>query len=259
MSRDVKNVAPLVMPADPWLWEDLDADAWQELAFRSHDFGPTSPVMQYAAVMRCKSERLAIENGDGFAVLACVRTCGTSGLTMPDWLVSAFNRKYDAVLDCRASSWDDPKAFGAPYPKGTNLNALRKRRIGRLRMWSGVVQAVQTGQKVNKIFFERLGEPYGYGKTLAEELYREALKINGLFDPVAARKSKKSAEENTVMDILGMAAIARECGSNRIDMGNGMLVSYHNFGPNREPAIKATPPIKKTKKPATYPKIAGLR
>lgn len=250
---------PLKIPADPWLWKKLDSEALSQLALQSLDSGPTSPVFQYAAVMRCNAQRVAVENGDGFAVLACVRTCGTSGLTMPDWLVFAFNRRYDAVLNCRAASWDDPMAFGSPYPKSTNLSALKKRRLGRVRMWNEVVQAVKAGERVNKILFERLGEPYGYGKTLAEELYREALSRLGLYDPVQARRTKKTAVEETAMHLFSMAAVAREKGSDRIDLGGGMHLTYHNQGPTREPVQSHTSPSKKLKKPATSPKAAGLR
>lgn len=256
MSSDYKKVAPLVIPADPWLWERLDSDAWQELCFKSHDFGPTSPVGQYEAVMRCKAERLAVEKGDGFAVLACVRTCGTSGLTMPDWLVSAFNRRYDAVLNCRALSWDDPLAFGSPYPKSTNLNAIKKRRTGRTRMWLAVVHAVQNGESVN---FERLGKPHGYGKTLAEEFYREAISRLGLYDPVQARRDAKTAKQDSAMHIFSLSAIARESGSELVDIGIGAPLLYQNPGPTREAVVIAATTIKKPKQPATSPKAASLR
>lgn len=249
----------LELPADPWQWEKLEPDAWDQLAFQSPNFGPTAPISQYAAVLRCKAQRAAVEDGDGFAVLACVRICGTSGLTMPDWLVSAFNRRYDAVLNCDAVSWDDPLAFGSPYPKSTNLNALKKRRIGRLRMWCGVAEAVKAGESVNKILFERLGEPYGYGKTLAENLYREALSHLALYDPVQARRAKTTPNEETTMYLFAAAAMAREEGRDRIDVGGGMHADYHNLGPTREPVQSNTSPSKKLKKPAISQKAEGLK
>lgn len=181
------------LPADPWQWPDLTSEEFQSLG--SIGNGPTAPIFQYVAVRNCNAQRESIEKGDGFAVLACVRKCGTHGLVMPEWLVSAFNRRYDVVLNCRAKSWDDPKAFGAPYPKSANLAALRKRRIGRFQMHNAVCDAVAKGRKIDKETYEALGKPFGYGSTLAYELYREAVQLHGLHDPIGIRAQDRKAEK----------------------------------------------------------------
>lgn len=46
---------------------------------------------------------------------------------MPDWLASAFLRRYDAVLNCRIGTWDE--AFGAAQPRGKHLSTLRLHRM----------------------------------------------------------------------------------------------------------------------------------
>ena len=77
----------------------------------------------------------AIDGGDGFAVLAAISHCVTSGLVAPEWLADAFNRRYASVVGFGAGSWDDPSAFGRPYPKGTNLASLRKAAKGSRAVW----------------------------------------------------------------------------------------------------------------------------
>ena len=93
-------------------------------------------LFQYVAATEVTALREKIESGGegaGFDVLRCVRKCGTHDLVMPEWLVYAFNQRYDAVNNCRALSWDDAQSFGKPWPKGTRQNAEQKSDICRSR------------------------------------------------------------------------------------------------------------------------------
>lgn len=182
----------LKLSNDPWSWPDPSADELHALADGAD--GPTAPLFQYAAVRRINAERPAIENGSGFAVLACVRICGTHGLVMPDWLVYAFNGRYDAVLNCRAASWDDPKAFGRPYPKNANLAAMRKLRKGKIQVFNAVNDEVRKGRpRFRPDDFEEIGAQFGWGKTLTDEYYRKAVRLMG-FDPIAIRNAERKTE-----------------------------------------------------------------
>lgn len=137
---------------------------------------------QYAAVQRCNSLRVEIEEtGSGFAVLAAVRQCGTFGLPMPVWLSCAFNRRYDAVLNFRATSWDSPLSFGKPYPKGTNQQARRKARVLRFGVLNAVkeILATQPDTPINDALFARVGKSLNMGRTLTAELYSEAKSLMG--------------------------------------------------------------------------------
>ena len=139
-----------------------------------------NPLDQWVAVQRINSKRDVITAGNGFAVLACLRLIVTHGLVAPEWLTYAFNGRYDAVLNCRAKSWDSPLSFGKPYKLGTNINALRKRRLLRFAVLNEVkkILASEPNQPIDESLFERVAEKFYIGKTQVSEYYYEAKKMN---------------------------------------------------------------------------------
>lgn len=141
---------------------------------RCTDAHPGRPVFQWAALNSIEAERLAIEGGDGFALLGAVRKCANHYIAMPEWLARAFIARYDRVLNCHVDSWDD--AFGRPYPEGAHLNRLRKHRQNRLAVHNAVLNAVSNNPEVaiDEKLFARVGKPLALGKTLTQKLYYEA-------------------------------------------------------------------------------------
>ena len=172
------------LSANPWEWPDLMPEQVRELSESDPGTGPETPLFQYFAVRRCNDLRVEIDAGSGFAVLAAVRICGTHGLVMPEWLSYAFNRRYDAVLNCRASSWDDPMSFGKPYPKGTNIKARHKARMMRFAVLNAIndIRNKEKGAPIDKRLFERVGGQLFIGATLAEEYYYAAKRIGAALD-----------------------------------------------------------------------------
>lgn len=167
---------------DPWTTtvEQVEAeqDKWEESGGRVDD--PCGPIYQATGACKVLDLKEAIDGGDGFSVLAAIRICVTNGLVAPEWLAYAFNRRYDAVLNYRAKSWDDPLSFGRPYPKGANLVARRKARAGQLAVWLSVVTRLKADPDtpIDKGLFEDIGRPLGFGATLAEEYYYEQKRLH---------------------------------------------------------------------------------
>lgn len=164
------------LSSDPWEWPELSKEEFKALAelHPLHSEWPPSKTQQYIAVRRCLVElKPEIEAGSGFAVLAAVQLCGTNGLPMPLWLVYAFNRRYHSVLQARADSWDSSESFGKPYPKGMHLNARRKERVLRFRVWIDVYDILnkEPDTPVDVALFERVGGPIGLGASLASKYY----------------------------------------------------------------------------------------
>ena len=132
---------------------------------------PTLPLFQWAALQDIEASRAVIERGDGFALLGAVRKCANHDLAMPEWLAKQFIRRYDRVLNCRAEIWDE--VFGKPYPKGTDINAMRKRRELGFAVWLEV-QSILNQEPETTIdagLFERVGERFKIGKSFADKLY----------------------------------------------------------------------------------------
>lgn len=181
---------------DPW---DSSLDLETVLTFHRKwlaegkgDTDPCGPLFQADGARKVESLRSSIENGDGFSVLAAIRICLNHGLVGPEWLSYAFNRRYDQVLNCRAASWDAPKAFGKPHKKGTHLNALRKRRGKCFAVLNAVneIRAREASTPIDKALFERVGKRLGLGSTLTEEYYYHAKNI--LYGTIGYKNTGKS-------------------------------------------------------------------
>lgn len=79
-------------------------------------------VLRWGAAQNILQRRDYFEKHPLEGVSSCVR----AGLIAPDWLANPFIWQYDAVLNCRASTWDE--AFGPSHPAGKHLSTLRLRR-----------------------------------------------------------------------------------------------------------------------------------
>jgi hypothetical protein len=130
---------------------------------------------------------------DGIAI------CCRSDLTAPEWLARAYLRGFDKVLRCEVASWDS--AFGVPVPKGTNLARARARRRMRVAIWNDVLATVQScpNRPLNEVI-EAVGRKHGAGRTLADDLYREAIKMMG-FGAAKLRRAAAGRSVGTTADL----------------------------------------------------------
>lgn len=164
---------------NPWESTFDEAKAEHDLCGYSWS-DPTGPLFQFFGAEQVKQAKGSVENGDGFAVLMCIRICVTNGLVAPQWLAYAFNRRYDAVTMGRAISWDDDLAFGKPYKVGTHKNSVKKHRVLPFAAWNEAnkIKAMEPETPIDAAFFERVGASIypPVGKTEAEKAYYLAKK-----------------------------------------------------------------------------------
>lgn len=130
---------------------------------------PTLPIYRHLARASIEAEEKRFAGGDRAALMAAIRICATHNLAMPDWVARAFIRSYDDVLRCAVSSWDD--AFGRPTPKGSHLNARRKRRLFAPLVRMEVARLHEGGAPIGEAMFEQVGKKFGLGKTLTASFY----------------------------------------------------------------------------------------
>jgi hypothetical protein len=201
--------------SNPWDWGELSESQYMDLQILGSDMPTPSYISQYEAVRRVNQLKERIEsNGEesGFDVLYCVSQCATNDLVMPVWLAYAFNRRYHAVVQFRAISWDDPKSFGKPYPKNTNLTAQRKRRKSIPAVWMAVKDEVLAGKAVDKQLFSSVGHGLNLGATLTEKYYYDAIKKYGYPDAVEAR-------DNQLAMLVGLAMVQKDQGKSQVQLG----------------------------------------
>jgi hypothetical protein len=169
---------------DPWRATLPEAEA----AHRDSD-GPVGAVFQWAAAQKLK-EMQARESRDGFDVLWCVAECATHGLVMPDWLVAEYLRRYRAVQQLHVDSWADPQSFGRAYPKGAQVQAMRRRRVNRVKVGLAVTEFVKANpDKPLDSEWERIGEMVAKSDKEAQKLFSEAV-ASGLFVTAADLRRK---------------------------------------------------------------------
>lgn len=115
--------------------------------------------------------RAKFEAGNERALMLAIRNCAEYGVPLPEWVSAAYIKAYDAVSGAVVKSWDD--VFGVPYPKGTQLAALRKRRRLRFAVRVAVAEILREHPQtpIDEALFERVGEMFSIGKTLASDLY----------------------------------------------------------------------------------------
>ncbi len=105
-----------------------------EATAQPHAHAIRGPVLQWVSARMLEDWRARIEGGDGFDVLQGVAWCATNGLKIPDWLADMFLQRYRRVQQLHVSSWDDPTAFGRPYPPRVDLAVGRLRREKRIEL-----------------------------------------------------------------------------------------------------------------------------
>jgi hypothetical protein len=112
------------------------------------------------------------EGGDQFALFEAMRICHAQRIVAPEWIVEAFflatNRWY--TLD--ATSLDE--AFAVAYAKGTNFNALRKRRALTMAVYRKITTAHEAGGAIDDALFEGVGRELGLGRTQVKDYYSDA-------------------------------------------------------------------------------------
>lgn len=189
------------MMFDPWTATFEEATSAQRdwEAAGGGTTSPLGPIFQANSAKQVLTMRSEIDSGNGRAVLQAIGIVVLHGLIAPDWLASAYLQRLRAVTHADVGSWDDQKAFGRPYPKGTNLAATKKASVGRLAVWVDVKNhmAKFPDTPIDKGLFELIGKPLGFGVTLTEEYYYAAKRTYGrLFGPVIRAnpaKLKKTA------------------------------------------------------------------
>lgn len=164
------------MDFDPWVSSFEDAIKFENKNQNKYIGDNQSPIMQASAARRANQLKDQVISGDGFSLLAVIRICASSGLVIPPWAVKQYIAKYDVILNCRASSWDD--AFGKPY-KGKHLKKLKQRRDLRHPVYMRVREILASNSRppIDKGLFEEVGEHFGIKATYAEELYREGKEL----------------------------------------------------------------------------------
>jgi hypothetical protein len=123
------------------------------------------------------------------ALMRAIELCGSEDIPLPRWAADAFSKAIFPVFSAKVASWDE--AFGRPWPKRTDLAAVRRR----MRMMQAISLRVRAlhedgGRALDHSLFEDVGKEFGIGRSLCGNLYRqEKRRLGGL--PYAVRVPQK--------------------------------------------------------------------
>ena len=180
------KLQPAMTAFDPWT-----ATLGEALAHPNAHESPAGALFQQITASELMLNREKFEDGSGFDVLEAVAKCAMAGLVMPDWLAKVYLKRYRAVQSCTVESWDAEQAFGRPYPKGTQISQLRRKRANRIKVISAAHRLVNSDAErpIDTAFWEEIGRAAGEGKTSAQELYAEAVRVGWAY-PMKDIKSR---------------------------------------------------------------------
>lgn len=127
----------------------------------------------------------AIRAGDGGKVLDAIALCMFHRLGVPLWLEDEYLRRYGAVTSGFARDWNDPRAFGPAYPKGTNRAGIRAKVNDAPAAYRIACELLGADPQlpIDRALYEAIGERVGVGKTQAEKLVKMYLAEDGDYEP----------------------------------------------------------------------------
>lgn len=137
---------------------------------------PTLPFSQWCGLKELEAARSKYERGNKFELMRAIQICATHELVLPEWASKAYIYAYMKIVRAREKSWDS--VFGAPYPKGTHLHAIRKKLSLQYAVWNEIrgIQDASLDVPIDETLFEDVGKKFNLGKTLASEYYYEVAK-----------------------------------------------------------------------------------
>jgi hypothetical protein len=116
--------------------------------------------------------RRKYEAGDISTLPTALWFCLTNNEPVPDWLKDAYLKATHRVWSHEVSSWDD--VFGKPLKKGRQRAAAQRKYALANPVWQRVMHFVhEANEKIEKDLFQRVGEEFGIGGTLAAEIFYE--------------------------------------------------------------------------------------
>jgi hypothetical protein len=116
-----------------------------------------------------KIAKKKIEEGNKEILLKAMHQCLIMKKPLPEWLRLAFVQAYQSAYPFEIHSWDE--IFGPPHPKGAHLKT-RKQHFGlRLPISSRVRELAESGEKIDKGLFDKIGKEFNISGTTASTIY----------------------------------------------------------------------------------------
>lgn len=137
---------------------------------------PSLPFIQWHALhyLDALEYRYRARGRHKFYVMEALAICVELGLPPPSWTRKPYLEAYGNIIEARSKSWDE--VLDSPYPKGTHLNALRKKIMLAPLVISEIssIKKSDPDRAIDDGLFEEVGAKFGIGKTLASNYYYDS-------------------------------------------------------------------------------------
>lgn len=198
LEKAEEQALSIVAKIDPWTatFEECQAVTMEVMKLPIYSYSrlvvdaEKQSIQRWIMAMNVKEARPAIEKGSGHAVLFAVNECLRAGLIAPKWLAEAFGKRFKAVDNLEARSWDDDKAFGKPLD-GAQIGRVAERREAASRVHNAVstlrAAEMPTGDALWDAAAEELGMSAGYVKKVYSQ-------VKAVFERIDSRMGIKRKE-----------------------------------------------------------------
>jgi hypothetical protein len=124
----------------------------------------------YASMLaaRCDRAEQKFKAGDKSQLLLAMKDCLELRGPIPQWAQDAFLEAYYIL----PKSWDD--VFGPPIPKGTNLEAARRKSKIGLQLYLEVKRLNAEGTPIDDGLFETVGKQFSVSGGTAKRMYYDS-------------------------------------------------------------------------------------
>lgn len=158
-----------------WTYEEVCKAEEDYVANGGEILSINSPFTRWHVLKQLDVYQIRYDEGEKFALLLAIRTCAEFKFIMPKWVADAYLRSLDPVMSYQCNDLND--AFGRPTPKGTNINATRKKweLEGKAYLYARDAILKDPQRTIDDGLYEEIGEKLYISKTTVQEYCKSVI------------------------------------------------------------------------------------
>jgi|GEM_PF-1120627 len=135
-----------------------------------------SPATRWHALKRIDGYQIRYDEGEKFVLLLSIGICAEFNFIMPEWVADAYLKSLDPILRYQCNDLNE--AFGSPTPKGTNIQATRKKYEleGLVYLYARDAILKDPQRTIDAGLYDEIGKKFHISKTTVQEYCKSVIK-----------------------------------------------------------------------------------